>query len=152
MIPYHPLPWPTRTPLRKHPWETTITRNGFVSFSFKMSSYSYQRVPHPNPHTANPNQSPPLYAPRPHRWQASTLPPPPKMDKNLFDRCGNCTRAFGFLSRKVQITSKREEIDCNLETLRQLRVCVLFWLLWGEIQIIQVSWIRCSRFQSLWLL
>ena len=39
------------------------------------------------------------FAPRPHRVQQ--VPPPPKMDKALFDRCGNCTSGFGFLSRKV---------------------------------------------------
>lgn len=53
---------------------------------------SYSRLPVNDPQAR--------YAPRPHSSHA-TVPPPPKMNKDSFDRCGNCTRAFGFLSRKV---------------------------------------------------
>lgn len=71
-------------------------RHALVSEPFvKMNSPPYSNVP-------SPSSQPTLlqYAPRPHRCQ-SAVSPPPKMDKTLFDRCGNCTRAFGFLSRKV---------------------------------------------------
>jgi len=78
--------------------------------------------------SARPSATPPLwsfnnaqqsFAPRPFRGMG-TVPPPPKMDKDLFDRCGNCTRAFGFLSRKVfnlpwflDLTRQRHCANCG---------------------------------------
>jgi hypothetical protein len=69
------------------------------------------------------------------------------MDKNDFDRCGNCTRAFGFLARKV--VSLEVEKLMELETLRELRLCLLFRLLHRKVQVDQVLRIRRSRCQSL---
>jgi hypothetical protein len=91
-----------------------------------MSGSSYSRVPDTPPSLGTAQQHPSQqFAPRAHQWQVTLLPAPPKMDKSLFDRCGNCTRAFGFLSRKVKSSLKNIEVYELRDIARIADLCIV---------------------------
>ena len=88
------------TPVRDPPFrlESDISDDAVASTNnILMASSSQPRTPYQGQEQ---QQQQPRPAPRPHTARA-IIPAPPKMDKDLFDRCGLCSRAFGFLSRKV---------------------------------------------------